>query len=382
LVRAPLALPLTLAGCEAPFVPPLEGDAPAVTWEARDLWRGEVAEGAQVTVSPLVVASPRDLDGGAFFAADPDGGPRSGVRIVLGLVVDDWPLPVGTPLSATGTLVQQEPPVLWVASGADLDALEGEIEAPVATDLDGVDDRAFQNLRFALVVARDQTVTSTPDPLGHADATEVLVGGRFGVSPGYGRTGDLTGILGEDLRVSARTVEDWTGELHSDPPLEGAVLSKLDGIPAGTPLVLQDVVMATPWSRDLRWAVLQDADGVGAWVDAEGWGLWGRVAQGSLGRWTVEVRYDEQGVYLRTWLPPRQRGTGPILVGKERDDGALVWFGASEVGPPDAYGLREAGDLLLDDRFLDLSALAEGDAVAGVGAVRGGVVAPVVAEIR
>ncbi|MEZ4240808.1 MAG: hypothetical protein R3F59_32565 [Myxococcota bacterium] len=348
-----------------------------------DLWGGEVSVGARVTVGPLVVTSPRDIDLAAFFAAAPEGGPRSGVRVVLGPAIDDWPLPVGTGFTATGTLVQRRPPVLWITAAADLAALDVEapdvpVEPVVPAVLEGPDD----DLRYALCVAPALTVTSTPDPLGHADSTVVPLAARFGLVPGYAREGDLTGILGDDGRLSARSADDWTGDLLGDLPFEGLPLWKVDGVREGTPLVLDDLVLATPWSRDLRWAVVQDAEGRGLWVDQEGWSVWQRVAPTQVGRWTVEVRYDEIGVYLRTWIAPKVRGTRPVAVQTHRDEGAMVYFGGGDLGPPDAYGVRTAGVLTLDDRFVDLSELPEGSAVAGIGAVRGGVVAPVSIEAR
>ena len=370
-----IALGVQLAGCTPPEVDPIAPSNNSNTIKVADLWDGRVEVDTRTTVSPLVVISPRTTDGLRFYASSASGGPRSGLEIVLGAVIDDWPPPVGTAFIAEGILIDDDPPSLWVSNSSGLLAPEEDgrplVLTPQITDLAEIDPLDRDDLRNGLVLARDIRVTSTPDPLGRADSTSVPLAGRFGTAPGYNRTGDLVGIWDAEGRLSPRFVSDWSGEWPSDPP-QPADLGSLDGLPSGTPVSLPDLIVATPWSRDRRWAVLQDAAGRGAWLDTEGWGLWASVEPGQIGTWAVEIRQTPEGRVLRTWVPPLLEDLpprAPILT-DAIEDGAIVPFAAADLGPPDAYGERTTDGPTLDDRFTDLSSLPEGGTASGTAAVR------------
>lgn len=356
---------LLAGGCDAPELPVEEEPvAPGITVGA--LWDGAVLPGFVTTLRPLVVTSPRTADGRAFYAADPAGGPYSGVRIELGSVIDDWPLPVGTPFTAAGIVLANAPATLLARTAADLNPV---VDAPVVEVVPNEPTGEGGRLVHALVIARGLRVTSAPDPLGEADTDGTFaVGGLFGVSPGYGGDGDLVGILA-DGRVSARSAADWSGALAGDPPVQ-VDIAELDGLPDGAPVVVPDAALATPWSRDLRWALIQDADGRGAWIDAEGWGLWASLGEGDVADWVGEVRHRPEGVVLRVWDPPPVDGSRPAVVSDVADPGALVdgqlaRLAVSGIGPADPYGERPADGVLLDDRFSDLAELGPDATVVG-----------------
>jgi hypothetical protein len=285
------------------------------------------------------------------------------VAIVLGAALAGWPPPVGTELELTVTVVRQgEAPVVELLSEGDAEIIGfRELPSPVPYS----DDPALQ---FTLAQAVGLTVASRPDPLGWADTDgDVALGGRFGITPGWGRTGDLTGIIA-DGRLHARTAADWTGPLEGDPPLP-ASLSELASLPAGTPVILQDLALATPWSRDTRWAVAQDAHGQGVWLDGEAWGLWALTQRTEVGTWTAEVQPGS----LRVWDPPLLSGTREPLLSEAWEDGALLSISVQSLTPADPYGERVTDQgLLLDDRFLDLSTLEVPTELVGALRITGG----------
>lgn len=324
-------------------------------YSVETLWEADPAIGDVVTIGPMLVTSGRTTDQRVFFASSPEGGLRSGVMIALGAVLDDWPPDIGTEIVITGTVLRNNPgPILELLSDADGVILD-ERSGPAA-HLWSEDPLEQADLTYALVTAPDLTVTSRPDPLGEADTDgSVAVGGRFGVSPGYGRTGDLRGIV-EEGRISARAASDWSGLLEGAPAVEVS-LAELPDLPEGAPVIVDDLVLATPWSRDNRWALAQDAQGRGVWLDGQGFGLQERVVMGQVGRWTGEVRYQTDGLTLRVWEDPLPLGVRAPLVGSEIADGALAEIPLSTLGAPNPYGERPSGALWLDDRFLDLSAL-------------------------
>lgn len=354
-----------LLGCA---LPPVEVESTALT--VADLWDGAAAVGDTVVVAPLVVTSPRTADGTAFTVADPAGGSRSGLLVRLAAVIEDWPPPVGTAVALDVVVDASGPPEVRMFSESDGARLgTGVLPAPAT---------GGEDLAHALVAMRGVTVTSAPDPAGNADADGAWdVGGRFGVSPGWNRSGDLVGVLLGD-RVCARTTADWSGDLAGDPPVD-ADLAGLSDLPDGTPVAVRDLALATPWSRDGRQAVLQDADGRGVWVDGEAWGLSALVATGARGAWTGEVRHRDEGLVLRVWDVPDVRGAREARVGTALEDGAVVAVSASGIGPPDALGERPTdGGIVLDDRFVPLDGLPDpADLVGAVDVRAGGVlVAP------
>ncbi|MBX2803425.1 MAG: hypothetical protein KTR31_37440 [Myxococcales bacterium] len=312
-----------------------------------------------VLLEGLVVSSPRTADDRAFFAQGAD----RGVRIVLGDILDDLPPPVGTPILIRGTALSNT--ALLLHSEDDLRALgpaEPLLPTPFAEDL----------LPFVLTSLPDVTVTSALDPAGHADLDALAdLGGLFGVGPGYGRTGDLTGIL-DGTRISPRSVADWTGSIDPLPPVE-ATVATLKGVPSGTPVQLTEVTQATPFDRSGRTAVVQDADGRGVWIDTEAWAAAATSDSGSRGSWLGEIRHRDGGSVLRVWTPPTVDSTGHAPVFSDEDtDGALVRRTVSGLGSPDATGqVPTAEGPQLDPVFLDLGDLP--DPVSITAAVRGSI---------
>lgn len=347
-------------------IEPIE-EEPSIVYPVDALWTTDVAVGTRVTIGPILVTSGRTRDQRFFFGSAPEGGPRSGVAIALGAVLDDWPPEVGTEIQLTASVLRSNPtPILELS--ADIDgSILGWRDGPAAT-LWSEDPAEQLELTYALVTAPDLTVTSRPDPLGEADSDgSVGIGGRFGVSPGYGRTGDLLGIA-DELRISARSAEDWGGTLQGDIPL-AVTLEDIEGLPEGTPVLVEDLLLATPWSRDGRWAVAQDATGRGVWLDGESWGMAARVQPGMVGRFLGEVRHPPEGVVLRIWDTPEIDSERRPLLREELDDGAIVRVDIHTLSPPNVYGERIAdGVLLIDDRFTDISALPAPSTV--IGAVR------------
>ncbi len=352
-------------GCAAPPSLPSEETAAAEVVPVADLWALEVPSGATVTVD-VVVTSPRTLAGDAFFARDVAGGELAGLRVELGGILDDWPPAPGTPVQLTGVWTARNlGPELYLASSAN--GLVLGDAAPLAP-------RPWHpglTLGQDLVEVRGVVVTSAVDPAGQADTDSALgIGGCFGVSPGYGRGGTLVGIQVAG-RVCARSPADWSGELDGDPP-EPVGIDEAITRPDGAWVTLDDLVLATPWDRGGRWALLQDPAGQGLWVDAEAWGLSAQVAPGDVGSWTGEVRYDLDGPYLRAWLPPELAGVREPELVQEIVDGALVEVTVSGLGAPDDLGeVPTAEGLVLDDRFVDLGDLPDPAFVRG--AVRGAV---------
>ncbi len=193
------------------------------------------------------------------------------------------------------------------------------------------------------------------------------IGGAFGVGPGFGRAGDLTGILTGD-RISARTADDWTGALDGDPPI-GVDLSDLDTLSDGTPVALSSLLQVTPWDRSGRWIVVQDEAGAGLWIDTEAWGLRPGSDLGTVADWEGELRRDPDGPYLRAWREPLPTGAQrPAQLGPERVDGALISTTISGFGLGEGEPITDQGDLL-DDRFVDLADLPDPASVTAV--VRG-----------
>ncbi|MEQ1507563.1 MAG: hypothetical protein ABMB14_35360, partial [Myxococcota bacterium] len=97
------------------------------------------------------------------------------------------------------------------------------------------------------------------------------------------------------------------------------------------------------------------------------WGLWAEVSEGSVGRWTGEVR----GGALRVWAAPTDDGAREIvMVDTPVDlapDGAIVAATVTGLGPPDPYGERvDADGTIVDDRFVPLDDLPVDPLVAAV----------------
>lgn len=329
-----------------------------------DLWAGRVASDVRVTIQEAIVTSPLTAGGTTFYVQHRGGGPRSGLQVQLFDSLPGVPPPVGTPIRITGTQIQfAGGPTMWLSAQSDLEVL-GPPEEPALTEFS--DD---PELIWALVHASDVTITSSVDPVGIAstDLGQRLRPDFDTRTPGWNRTGDLTAINGLALALLLRTDADWTGEMAGDPALL-TTLGELPDLPDGTPVVVQDVVQATRWSRGGRYAVIQDASGTGFWVDTEGFGtppsLWGDA-----GSWSGQLRFGGDGMRLRVWDDPEITGTGPVAIwqGDPNDapQGAIVDDTVTELLGIGARGDRLCDDWLLDNRFELLGELTDPDDVRG-----------------
>ena len=352
---------LLLAGCEPQEWPQDEPPSPPDT-TVRALWAAHRGVGVKVTLDPVVVTSPRAWPGDRFFASDPEGGASSAVEIGLGEVVAELP-EVGTVVHVSGVVERTDPPRVRIDDQDQIDVLwTGDLPLPYAGTLD-------PSWEGALVALDDVRVTSSVDPLGRADTDGPIdLGGLFGVTPGFGREGDLVGIWSGG-RVSARTPEDWSGELEGDPAVP-ASLAMLPDLEVGTPVRVANLAMVTPVSADGRWAVLQDGSGAGIWLDLQ------LAAVDHLpfrpATWEGELRRTAWGVSIRVWDPPAQAGRlRPTVVrdavaGEPLVDASVVRMTLGGLGPVDAWGDRATEGPTLDDAFLDLGDLPDPVTIVGV----------------
>ena len=345
-----------IIGCSLPHPAPLE--EAELVYTVAELNSVEISDGAAVTTAPVVVVSPRTVGFPAFFVQDEGGGPY-GLRVLLFGLLPAWPPAIGSVVTLSGTFVQGSGPSLGIKAVDDGEVLGRAV--PVATPY-GEDVGSF-----SLVSLSGVSVTSAADPLGRADTDgKVGLASVFGVDPpGWGEMGSLIGVVAEGQRVSLRTTADWSGSFAGEPPIE-ATIAEVGELSDGTPVRLSGV-QVTPWSRDGRWALLQDENGVGLWVDGEAWGI-DSSEEGAAGIWQGEVRSDGEGLRLRTWFEMEMNGTGEAIVTGDLVDGALVSLTVDEMEPADEYGDRVVGEVVLDNRFMDLEDLQPPLTV--VGAVR------------
>jgi hypothetical protein len=329
----------------------METAAPEAPMTIGQLWDPGVDSSSIVTVE-AVVTSGRTAAGDAFYAQAPGGGPRSGLRVALQGALVRWPEPVGTRVALTGAVTYSAGrPILWLRDDDDGAAL-GASEAVI-------DELGGEDQGFGLVRAPGVTVESAVDPAGRADlSTGADLCGAFGaLDLAWQAVGDLVGIL--DIDLCPRGPEDWT-ETTRGRPWPVLDLESARAVADGTPVVLSGVLQAAPWSTDGRWTVLQDpATGVGLWVDAEATGVAG--APGLLATWLGEIRHDDDGPRLRTWLPALLPKDAASPVTQDvPEDGARVAAIATGLGPIDAFGDRATAEgWVLDDRFGSLDALAD-----------------------
>ena len=361
----PLAPVLLLSACNVGVLT-TPVDEPAGPTTIPGLWAGEVPSSTRVTIGEAIVTSPLAAGETTFYVQHPGGGLQSGLQVVLADSIPDWPPPVGTPIQLTGTQIQfAGGPTLWLDDRDDLRIL-GDPVPPVATPWSDDPD-----LIWALVEASDVTITSSVDPSGIATTS---LGQRlrpdFAVpTPGWNRVGDLTAINGLALSLLLRTSEDWTGDLQGDPAVV-ATLEDLPGMADGTPVILEGMVQATPWSRGERYALLQNDSGTGFWIDAEGFGA-PPTTEGDRGTWTGQLRFGGDGMRVRVWDDPTIELVGqPILTFTgEPDDapqGAIVQDTVAELLAIGARGDRLCDDWLLDNRFQLLGSMSDPDEVVGV----------------
>ncbi|MBW1880348.1 MAG: hypothetical protein JRJ84_18460 [Deltaproteobacteria bacterium] len=293
----------------------------AQPWTVAEVRAEEPATGTRLTLGEVIITSPRSADREAFFVQDPGGGDGSGLRVAVRGSLPQWPPAVGTPVRLSGRIRWTgADPLLDLSALADGEVLGGP-ELPVTVEWSEAGD-----LGFALVRLADVTVTSPPDPVGHADTdTAAGLSDAFGVPlPGWNAAGDLTGIVVEPDRIAPRNPADWTGPLEPDPtPTTTIAAIRAGDWPDGTPVVV-DAIQAVPWSRDGRHTLLQDDAQAGLWVDTGGFGtpdthagdrrpggarceamVWGSACAPGRSRrsWDARQTWSEPRWWTGRWLP-------------------------------------------------------------------------------
>ncbi len=335
---------LWLVACVAPVL-----EVPT-SMSVAELWAAELESGV-VTVGPVVVTSPRTLDGSAFWVQDPGGGPGTGLRVSVTGFQEGVPPAMGTAIGVTGSSSRDLAgvPRLDIDDDAAVSVF-GE-DAVTVTPWTGALTDVGSPVALGLV-----GVTSAVDPLGDADVTGgIRIRGVFGTFPGgWDEAAVVAGIALTETEVAPRTAADWAATRAPRPP-RVVQISEVASMLEGTPVVLDGVVESAPWSEDGRWTAVQSEDG-GLWIDAEGWGL-AQPRVGDVVHWEGEVRRGADGTRLRTWTDPVVSGSAPVGEGGELVEGARVSLDVTGVGEPDAWGARptEQG-VPIDDRFLPLDA--------------------------
>jgi hypothetical protein len=342
------ALTLLCTGC---VYYPLVEEEPAPPVTVSDLWEKVPAQGTTVTVA-AVVTSPSNAEGTHFYVADEAGGPRSGVRVVMGGVLSGWPAPVGSPVEVRGSVQYGDHgPRLDVSTRDDLSLLGAPVP-PVVTDWTP----DLPDLGYALVRSPRLQVVSHVEPSGLA-ATDIglRLGGAFMGAPGWGARGRAVGILTQAAVLDPRTSTDWVGSA-AQAPLPGSLSELRAGAyEPGTPLELQGLARITPWSRDGRQAVLQDEHGRGIWLDNAGWSFDADAHR--VGTWVASALGSGPEALLLGWDVPTLGEEREASIRGDLADGALAWVDISGLVDEGFGEWSTAEGHLLDDRFRDLSDL-------------------------
>lgn len=354
--------------CVLPDVPREEQEAVEVVEPVRtaaELRASPPVVGSTVRVGPLAVISGPTPATRAVYLQDPVHG--VGVEVRRGARFDGWPPPLGTTLTLRAVYGGPAPaPVLYVRSADDVE-VHGAGAAPVVVLAPEPPLTTFSLARWTGL-----RITSPTDPTGRAASSAGFeLEDRFRVGlPGLGNSGTLTGIVLPGGTVAPRTSEDWAGTVEAGLAAVSTIAAVRGGlVPAGAALVIE-AVQATPWSRGDRYLVLQDADGLGLWLDAEGFSD-GVGAAGQVGLWQVELRSYGDQPRLRAWLPRTATGSRQVRLSVELSDGALVERAVSGIGPPDETGERTTAEgWWLDDRFVSLDEIGEAATVRAAVEVR------------
>jgi hypothetical protein len=110
---------------------------------------------------------------------------------------------------------------------------------------------------------------------------------------------------------------------------------------------------------------VQDEEGRGVWLDAEGWNITVDSMEGDTGWWEGEVRdHTVEGRYIRTWLSPEITSSRAVVEVQEWTDGAL-WSQPVYGMASDALDGRTGDGVTLDGRLTPLEPLPDGTWVTG-----------------
>jgi hypothetical protein len=344
-MRFSLCLFLLTSACASPLTQ--DPQSPNSPLTIADLWATQAFSGLEVTITEAQITSGRLANSPSFYAQDAASETPLGLRVDLHGLVNHWPPTPGTLVELTGVIsyVDDAPRLAMAANedGLALGSAEIAYNTSPETPLHG------------LVRLDALRVSSRPDPSGRADTdTELDLESAFGVAlPDWDNLGQLTGVITSPGRVSLRTPEDWSGTWEEAiAPTTTLSEIRAGAFTDGSPVYVE-TLQATPFSRDGRWAVLQDEDGAGLWLDTAHWEL-DRPEQGALGTWLVEVRED--GQRLHGWNSPSRSGSDDPAVTTEPLDGALLVETLETLDEPDATGERSSEVYLIDDRFIDTTA--------------------------
>jgi hypothetical protein len=358
---------LVLLAC----APPTDGDLPADTGVGDEVpvpvsALAGTPYAARVRVGPVVVASPVTRDRVRFYVADPETGDGLEVRLG-GRLADDVP-PVGTLVTVGLVWVGPDSaPAGWIAAASDVVVEGGPVDPRVA-------DAPESPVPYTLARWPDVRVTAQADPSGRARTSlgRPLVAAFAGPLPDVGNRGAVTGIVLPDGGVAPRFESDWEGPRVEAERIEGLLGDLIDGAyPEGVRVRVAGT-QATPWSRDLRRAVLQDELGRGLWIDSEAFGERTTVPRDS-GLWWVVPQRDALGWSARLASDPelgerRDLVVRALVPGEPLPErGTLVEgdvTGVGDVGPDGTRAVAEG--FVLDDGFVELAGLGSTASVRGV----------------
>ncbi len=316
-------------------------------------------QGDVITVQARI-ATPRTLDEASFYVVDDAA--DHGLRVAMAGAFAGWPPEPGTPVLLEG-VVGEDADGTHRLTLRDLD--DAVVLGPTETLTPLAYDPAAERIQL---VGSPAVLTSLVDPAGAADLDVGELGGLFTtLALQAGAEGDLV-ALSTGGRLHPRDASDWTPRAEGGPPAMWTLADLRATPPAdGTPVTLDDLVVATPMTRDGRLAVLQDASGAGLWLDTEGFGL--AATLGEVGQWTGEWRDADGAPRLRSWLAPVPGGARASVEAAVVADGALLPFVATDPGAADALGERvDVDGTVYDDAILSLEGLEAGSV--GTAAIR------------
>ncbi|MGC6493100.1 MAG: hypothetical protein ACON5B_09710 [Myxococcota bacterium] len=350
MTRFSIGIALVLAACGSPELagPRAETGSPAVAWTIEDLGATPPSEGSTVLLTDAVVVSPSaTLDGRVWLqGASVD----AWVLVRRGGPSTDWPPPAGTVVELAGRWNLN---ALWVLSQSDWRSVDFRTPLVGARDPDGVGQ---------LQAWPEENVLGPPDAWGY----NRLYSGRqvsdgLGVTlPGPG-TVDLWGIVVEPGVLAPRSAEDVRGEVR---PV-AATPTTLDAVVAGLhrsgELVRVEATVTSPRAPDGAQAI-QDGP-AGVWLQT-----FGTERAGFMGeRVVLELLLDDAQTAQCRRVEQSLGTAKRTLVTDGLPHGAYVRVtveGLEERLPTGEW--RLAGGAMLDDRFVDLTEVREGDLVFGV----------------
>jgi predicted extracellular nuclease len=215
--------------------------------------RGEVADGAYVTLTDVVSTTGLDRSEGGFFVQDAGGGAYSGVYIFVyeDVAVDLGSLTSGKVLTITGQVTEfHDYTEITVSSSSDI---EETGTADVTIDVvDTPADGDWEAWEGCLITVADVTVTSNADDYGAMDLDNGLKldDGVADYTASNGETfGTATGLLSygfDYYRLNPRSQDDLDsdGTVPDPEPADTATVNEIQtgDVPEGTTVTITAVV--------------------------------------------------------------------------------------------------------------------------------------------